>query len=563
MIWLALGLGVAVNLLMLTGPVYMLQVYDRVLSSGSIATLTALFVIMVALYGFLAIYDFLRVRVLSRAGYRMEEICGPAAFAQGLQKPEPTAEAEDSLQTLTDVQTVRSFLCSPAMPGLLDLPWVPLFTLLLFFIHPWLGMLTLAGAAVTCGLAIANAWATSGGVGRGRLHEGRSRNFGAEVFRNSDLVGAMALGNRVAARWRHLNNQGLLVIQASSDTADAFTVISRAFRMFLQSALLTLSAYLVLKQELSAGMIMASSVIAGRALAPVDQAIGNWRAVVQARGAWTRLRVPLSALAGVAPVALPPPKDGLIVAGLGKLTMAAPNGARTRAPILEDITFALKPGDALGIIGTSASGKSTLGRLLVGADRPEFGSVRLGGATPAQWSASAIVQGQPSIIGYLPQTVRMMPGTLRDNICGFDPAARDENIIAAATTAGVHEMALQLPQGYGTPLGMGQDLLSGGQLQRIGLARALYGSPRFLVLDEPDAHLDPAGELALVQAIARARQDGTIVILITHRQGTLAVVNHVLVLRQGRIHQIGPREEVLAGPRVVPPPVISSQERSA
>jgi PrtD family type I secretion system ABC transporter len=349
------------------------------------------------------------------------------------------------------------------------------------------------------------------------------------------------MGAAVAARWQAAHDRALAAQQAGGEPSEALAAISRAFRMLLQSALLTAAAWLVIGGAISAGAIVASSILSGRALAPVDQLIGQWKGVAAARAAMARLEAALAALPAAPPVALPAPQGALAVTGLTRLAPPRP-GMTDRVKLLDGVTFALAPGEGLGVVGASASGKSTLARLLVGAAAPDAGEVRLDGATFDQWDPAALGR----YIGYLSQQTDLLPGSVRDNIARFDPAATDAEVIAAAAAAGVHGMILTLPQGYATEVGHAEQPLSGGQLQRIGLARALYGRPRLLVLDEPNAHLDMAGEAALTRALQELRKGGSTVVVMAHRAGALAAVDRLLVLDSGRVVQDGPRDMVLA-----------------
>ncbi|RKT34789.1 ATP-binding protein HasD [Roseovarius halotolerans] len=528
----------AVNLLMLTGPMFMLQVYDRVLSSGSVATLQALFVIVLALFIFLGLYDFLRRRLLSRAAYRLDQYVGQPLHDLWLRsglRPRPGTG-----RPLNDLAVVRGFLPSPAMLGLFDTPWIPFYMAVVFLIHPWLGFLALAGLGIVTVLALLNQWAT-------RAHHARAMQMdSAESFladqsrRNAEAIVPLGMSGRVTARWAEMHRAGLAVGQVGGDRGEAFAAGSRAFRLALQSALLGLGGYLALQQEISAGMIVAVSIIAGRALAPVDMVIGQWRSIVRAREAHGRLAALFDAAPGArAAMQLPAPKGRLEVRAVTKFAPGGRGGAR--APILDQVSFRLAPGDAVGVIGPSGSGKSSLARILVGAWRPDAGELRIDGATPEQWEDAALGRH----IGYLSQRLELLAGTIRDNIARFDPEADDAAVIAAARLAGVHDMVLRLPDGYATELGHDHAPFSGGQVQRIGLARAVYGMPRYVVLDEPNSNLDASGDEALAQAIIALRGHGCTVVVMAHRPSAIEAVNKVLVLHGGRVAEFGPKEKVL------------------
>lgn len=533
-LWAAGGISAVLSLLMLTGSIYMLQVYDRVLSSGSVPTLMVLFGLVVVLYGFMAFYDGLRQRLMSRLALRLDAALAARAFRADLM---PGAAGG----AVRDLEALRGALAGPAVLALFDLPFTLLFLAVLFAIHPLLGWLTVGGMAMAAVLALVNRAVTAAPLGEALAAEAGERGFAERARRAAPALGALGMGGAVTAHWQALHRRGLAANQRGGEPSETLAAASRSLRMLLQSALLTAGAWLVLQGAISAGAIIASSILAGRALAPVDALIGQWKGLARAIEARRRLGPALEGATRPAPMALPAPTGQIAVRGLTRLAPARPGqGERERARILDDITFALAPGDGLGIIGASASGKSTLARLLVGALQPDAGEIRLDGATPDQWDPDTLGRH----IGYLPQQVELLPGTVRDNIARFDPAATDESVIEAAQAAGVHEMILALPDGYATDLSREMPL-SGGQVQRVALARALYGNPSLLVLDEPNAHLDVAGEAALTRALQARRAAGATVIVIAHRAGALAAVNHLIVLQSGRVVQQGPRDAVL------------------
>ena len=528
----------AINLLMLTGPIYMLQVYDRVLSSGSVATLQGLFVIVVILYTFLGIYEFLRSRLLSRASYRLDSRVGPDAFGYWLRSG--IMAGSDRYNPVRDLEITRGFLASPAILGLFDLPWIPVFLAIVFMIHPWLGFLTLAGAVVVAIVAFLNRAFTQNSIAEAMGLDAKERTFVERSRRNAETILSLGMMDKITQRWQKMHEASLAGNQRGGDRSEIFTAFSKSFRLLLQSALLTVGAYLAIAQEISPGMIIAASIIAGRALAPVDQVIGQWRSIGRANEAHNRLKEALDSVPPLKPrIELPPLEGRLTVAKLTKLTPAQIN-TTTRARILDQVSFELMPGDALGVIGNSAAGKSSLARLLVGAWQPDAGEIRLDGATIDQWRPEDLGRR----IGYLPQMVEMLPGTIAENIARFDPAASDADIVEAAQIAGVHDMILAMPEGYATEIGTSDHPLSGGQIQRLGLVRALYGSPKFIVLDEPNSNLDSSGDDALAQAITTLRGRGSAVIVMAHRPSVIVSVNKVMVLHKGRVAQFGPKEEV-------------------
>lgn len=528
-----------VNILMLTGPMFMLQVYDRVLSSGSVATLQGLFLVVVLCYGFLALYDFLRTRLLSRASYQLDQSVGQDAYRIWVRSG--LAGSKSLSRPLADLAVVRGFLPSPAMLGLFDTPWIPFYLFIVFLVHPWLGYLALGGLAVVVSLALLNQFLTKSHHAAAMQMDGTESFFVEQSRRNADAIIPLGMENRIAGVWAKMHETGLATGQTGGDRAEGLTAMSKAFRLLLQSALLGLGGYLALQQEISAGMIVAASIIAGRALAPVDQVIGQWRSIIRTREAHKRLKTLFDEQPKAKrTVKLPDPVGHLSVQGVTKY---APNQKKAgdRGPILDNVSFKLEPGDAVGVIGPSASGKSTLARILVGAWAPDAGEVRIDGASLDQWPAEELGRH----IGYLPQHLEFMSGTIRDNIARFDPNAQDDAVIAAAQTAGVHDMILQLPDGYATEMGYGSQPLSGGQLQRLGLARAIYGTPRYVVLDEPNSNLDAPGDEALTRAILSLREAGSVVIVMAHRPSAIAAVNKVMVLHSGRVAEFGDKADVL------------------
>ncbi|MBL4930099.1 type I secretion system permease/ATPase [Fuscibacter oryzae] len=534
-----------ISLLMLTGSLYMLQVYDRVLSSGSVATLQGLFVIVTLAYAFYGLYEFLRARILSRAAMRLEGAVAPVAFRAWLKSGLQGGQGQ--AQPMRDLEILRGFLSGPAIGGLFDLPWMPLYVLILWLIHPLLGLLTLGGAGVAIVVALVNHWMTRGSADRAMAGDAQARGFADQGQRQAELIEAMGMQADVTARWRELQGASLAANQQGTDVTEATSSFSKAFRNFLQSAMLTLGAWLVLGHQMSAGMIIATSILSGRALAPVDQIIGQWRAISRAAVAHRRLTEFFDReTATPRALRLPAPTGRIEVKALTRL--GPPVAGADRKRILTQVSFDLEPGECLGVIGDSAAGKSTLARILVGAWTSEVGEIRLDGALRSHWDPVELGRH----IGYLPQMVDMLPGTVRDNISRFTPDATDEAVIEAAKAAGVHDMILALPEGYSTRLGGGLQPLSGGQMQRLGLARAIYGQPTIVVLDEPNSNLDSHGDAALLSVIAGLKARGATVILMTHRAAVLSSADKVLVLAQGAVARYGARDEVLQKVRPVP-----------
>ena len=540
-----LGLSGLINLLALTGSLYMLQVYDRVLSSRSMETLAGLFAIVVVLYGFYTLFTALRARFLSRAAFGLDaELAGPA-FGIGVEAARQDVADAGAAGATGDLTILRRFVSGSGFVALLDLPFMPIFVTVLFILHPWLGWLTIGGAILAALIALLNRAVTRRAAGDIQRRDRAEATFAAQSRDSGEMIVAMGLTRAVTRRWAALRAAALASTQSSGDPSEVLASISRGFRMLLQSAILTLGAILVLRGEISPGMIIAASILSGRALAPVDQLIGHWRGIGQGIAAHRRLAATFAAAEPRAPgIDLPDPVGQVTVRNLTKL---APGATGIDPPrILSGVSFSLRPGDGLGVVGDSASGKTTLARLLVGAGLADAGEVRLEGATLEQWPA----ERRGRIVGYLPQSLSFLPGTIRENIARFDPDATDEAIIDAAMLTGIHDMILKLPQGYATRIGDpdAPPVLSGGQMQRLGLARAVYGMPPLVVLDEPNSNLDIAGDAALTRTIAALRKSGTTVIVMAHRPSALEAVNKLMVLHDGEVRVFGDKAEVLADP---------------
>ncbi|MFA5529099.1 MAG: type I secretion system permease/ATPase [Thiohalomonadaceae bacterium] len=534
-----------VNLLALTGAFYMLQVYDRVLTSGSMETLLALSLLALMLYLFQGLFDVIRAQVLVRVGARLDWRAAPLAHRVALTLPRLGHSSAELLERGRDVDRVRAFLGSPGPLALFDLPWVPVFLGFVYLLHPLLGLVTLGGAAFLALLAVASERVTrplSGAAQQAAL----ARDALAEGnVRNAEMLSAMGMTRRAVERFGAANDRHLLLQARSSAAGGGLGAVARVLRMTLQSSILGLGAWLVIAGELSAGAIIAASVASARALAPIDLAIGNWKSMVQARCAWQRVRETVAAANTAAPrLPLPAPRQHL---GVEHVTVAAPASGRI---LLADVGFTLQAGQALGVVGPSGSGKTTLARVLTGVWPTLRGSIRLDGAALDQWDEEQLGRH----IGYLPQDASLTDATIAENISRHDPAPQAEAIIEAARAAGVHDMIVRLPESYQTRVGPQGGALSAGQRQRIGLARALYGKPFLVVLDEPNANLDREGEAALAEAIHAIRARGGMVVVITHRTSVLAVMDYLAVVQEGRLAAFGPRGDVLVPGRAAPPP---------
>jgi PrtD family type I secretion system ABC transporter len=532
------------NLLMLTGSFFMLQVYDRVLPGRSVPTLLALLVLAIVLYVFQGGLDLVRSRISVRIGRYFDERLGMRVFDALVRLPLKTRTDGDGLQPLRDLDQVRSFLSSGGPAALFDLPWMPIYLGVCFLFHFWIGVTALAGAAVLVGFTALTELRTRGPAKAfSRLGVSRTA-LAAEGRRNAEVLQAMGMRRQAALRWQDVNSKYLAAHERASDVASGLGGVSKVFRSILQSAVLAVGAYLVINQESTAGIIIAGSILTARALAPVEIAIANWKGFVAARQSGRRLDQLLKLLPKEdEPLALPAPTEALVIE---QLYVAAPDSDRQ---ILADVSFELRSGQAVGIIGPSGSGKSTLARALVGV-RPRLrGRIKLDNAALDQWSAEALGKH----IGYLPQDVELFEGSIAVNIARFDLQATPAAVLEAAKAAGVHDLILSFPEGYATKVGEGGIALSAGQRQRIGLARALYGNPFLVVLDEPSSNLDAEGEEALTQAIVNVRRRSGIIVVVAHRPKALEGVDHVLVIGEGRVQSFGPKEEVLR--RVLRKPV--------
>jgi ATP-binding cassette subfamily C protein len=535
-------IGVAVfsgviNLLMLTGSFYMLEVYDRVLPSRSIATLIGLTVLAATVFIFLGIIDLIRARVLARIGASLDEALSARVFDAIVRLPLKAGVRNDGLQSLRDLDALRTFLSGLGPTALFDMPWIPLYLTICFIFHFWLGITAMVGALILIALTLLTETLTRAPA-KAATDFAIKRNALAETSRrNAEVLMSMGMAVRLRSRWRGANDNYLASQEQAADVAGGLGAMGRILRMMLQSAMLGVGAYLVIQQEATGGVIIAGSILSARALAPVDLAIANWRGFVAARQAWERLTKLLALLpVQQAPMALPPPTQTLRVENV----TAAPPG--TQKIVVQDVSFTLKAGSGLGIIGSSASGKSSLARLLVSVWQPVRGKVSLDGAALDQWDLESIGRH----VGYLPQDVELITGTVAENIARFEPNADPMKIIAAAQAAGVHELILKLTSGYETDVGEQGAALSAGQQQRIALARALYGDPFLVVLDEPNSNLDADGEAALTQAIARVRAREGIAVVVAHRPSALGAIDQILVMNGGKVQAFGPKEEILA-----------------
>ena len=540
-----------INLLLLVPALYMLQMYDRVLTSRSEATLLGLTLLVVGLMIVLGILDWVRSQILIRVGTRLDMALNQrlftALFDLNSQRP-----GTASVQPINDLTQLRQFLAGAGLSAFFDVPWMPLYLLVLFLFHPLFGLLAVGGTAIALGLTLANELSTRKLLATATTEAIAANQYASSNLRNAEVLEAMGMLGAVRRRWlrRHTN---VLNLQArASDRAGALTATTRGFRILLQSLVLGAGAYLAIEHVITPGLMIAAAILVGRALAPIDLLVGNWRSFVSARSAYRRLEQFLrSSPPRPMTMSLPPPRGKLQVDGVSVI----PPGAST--PTLRGVDFTLAAGESLGIIGPTAAGKSTLARTILGLWPTRAGQVRLDGVDVATWNHEEL----GPFIGYLPQDIELFDGTVSENIARFgtlDPG----KVVEAARRAEVHELILRLPQGYDTPIGDAGCMLSGGQRQRLALARALYGDPVLVVLDEPNANLDEQGEVALVAALRDLQARGRTVLIITHRPSLLAGVDKLLLLKEGHLQSFGPREQVMAKlvrPTAVPQGALARQ----
>lgn len=541
-LWLIFGFSAGINLLYLAPSLYMMQVYDRVLPTGGMLTLALLSVVLVASLAVMASLDALRGRLLTRASLRVERIAAVPIIQQAM-AARRNANNGTYFPGVRELDTLRSGLSSPAMVGLLDIPWTPLFIFICFVIHFWIGMLAVAGAAIIFTLALINERASRDSLNE--IAQCSPRFFTAHDSDLNMAETAHALGADAALTERRLAAREALVdaqVKAAFDNSQ-YSALTKTVRMLLQSAALGLGCYLAVEQMISPGAIIAATILTARAFAPVEAIVGGWRQLAMGFTAFQHLRRAFSQAAKQTERTPLPAPTGRVA--LDQIAATVPGG---RALVLQGVSFAAQPGEIVGIVGPSGAGKTTLARVLANAAAPNAGTIRVDGARYADWDQGSLAR----YIGYLPQRIDLFDGTITENICRF-ATARGEAMqtvgpkaVEAAQLAGAHEMILALPNGYETQLGLGGSGVSPGQAQRIALARALYDSPRIIVLDEPNSHLDSEGEAALTRALLAARQSGAVCFVVAHRAGVINIADKVLLLRDGRVADYGPRAETMA-----------------
>ena len=527
---------------MLTGPLYMLQVYDRVLASQSVPTLLSLTLLILVLYGTLGVLEWIRSALFGAAASRFENILGERAANASMTISLKDAGRQTE-RPLKDLRALRRFLSSPALNAAFDAPWTPLFFIVLFMLHPAFGFWALFGSVVLVGVGLLNQKTSSRLTMEAEELERQAQLRASEMIRNAEVMDAMGMRETVRDKWRTVFNASDSAISRSSRILSAFSSGTKAFRLFLQSAILGLGAWLAIKGDASHGAMIAASILMGRAIAPIEQTVAQWRSILNAKDAWSSLNRFLDQAPVLADTMELPRVDGFVsIEGV----FAGPAGANK--PLLRGLNFTLEPGDVLGVLGPSAAGKSTLARVMTGIWPALSGHVRIDGADISSYGRTAL----GAQLGYLPQQVDLMSGTVRENIARFDSNAEPERIIAAAKAAACHDMILRLANGYDTEIGAGGAYLSAGQRQRIGLARALFGEPNLVVLDEPNSNLDAPGDEALQTAILGLKARGATTIMIAHRPNAIIHCNKLLVLDGGEMRAFGPRDEVLS--KIMPKP---------
>jgi PrtD family type I secretion system ABC transporter len=530
-----MGFSLAINILQLASPLYMMQVFDRVLASRSGDTLVMLTLITVLAVAVMALLEAIRSQMLVRIGNWLDDRLGPTVFSGAL-KTALRSDPARAAQGLRDLSTVRGFITGPSVTPLLDAPWTPIFIVALFVLHPVLGLVGLLGGAVLFALAVLNEFLTKRPLREAGLAASKSHQRAEAALRNAEVIRAMGMGDGVLRIWRRESSGTMEAQRAAGTRGVAVLALSRFSRFTVQTVILGAGAWLVIQHEASPGAMFASMFLLGRALAPVENAIGTWKSLVAARLARRRLTELVAAVPEEeAGMELPRPQGELVVE---RVVFMPPGGDE---PTLRGVSLELAPGEVLGVIGPSAAGKSTLARLIAGTWTPTAGKVRLDGADISVWHDS----NGSHHVGYLPQDIELFSGTVRDNIARLGEAS-PSTIIEAAKLVGLHEAIMRLPRGYNSEIGEAGLKLSGGQRQRIALARAIFGKPRLVVLDEPNASLDHEGEEALHKAIAKLKEMGTTIVMIAHRPSILGLADKLLVLRNGMVDAYGSRTEVIA-----------------
>lgn len=528
--------SMCINIAMLVPAIYMLQVYDRVVVGASMPTLYMLTLLMLVFLIAMGVLEWARQDIMRRVSNRLDLQLAPLLFDVGYRQAWLSAGMAAGTQPLQDLKGIRQFVSSHGLFAFFDTPWVPVYLLVMFAFHPWIGLIGLLSALLLLGITLANERLTGQHQKAAEQAYHEAGRMLTQVLRNSEVMSAMGMLSRLRQRWLSESRGALVKQNAAAEISSILTAVSKSLRIIIQSLILGLGAYLAIRQEISPGMMIAGSILLGRALAPIDQMLGSWKQFATAREQYQRLNASLHAdPAPETRMTLPTPRGEVRVEDI---VVTAPG---SNSPLLSDVSFHCAPGTIVGVIGPSAAGKSTLARALLGIWPCVKGSVRLDGAEIHGWNKDEL----GSHIGYLPQDIELFEGSVSDNIARFAPAD-PEKVVQAARDAGIHDMILRLPQGYDTQLGNGGSKLSGGQRQRLGIARAVYGRPCLIVLDEPNANLDHVGEEALLETLDILRENASTVFLITHKTRILSATDKLLVLADGSLSMFGPRDRVLA-----------------
>lgn len=525
-----------INALMLVPTFYMLQVYGRVVTSGSISTLVMLTIIMVILMVTMGALELVRSRIMVRVSSKLDILLSRDLYRASFKRALDSGGMDSSAQALNDLTGLRQFMTGNGLFAFFDAPWLPIYIAVMFMFHPWYGWMAIGCAIILLVFAVLNERLTGSTLAAANKENIAASLYTNKNLRNAEVIESMGMLNTLIDRWAQRQRKVLVLQSIASDKGGLMANISKTFRMLAQSLILGLGAYLAVNHEINAGLVIAGSVLLGRALAPLDLIIGSWKGFISARSQYARLNEILDKQNAEAErMTLPAPKGNILVENL---VISAPG---SKAPIIKGIGFSVPAGSVVGIIGPSASGKSTLARALMGIWQPQHGVVRLDGADIANWDKNLL----GPYVGYLPQDIELFEGSISENIARFSDVNPSE-VIKAARVAGVHEMILMLPEGYDTVIGSEGVNLSGGQRQRIGLARAIYGAPRLIILDEPNSNLDDTGEQALAQAIMHMKMSGSTIFVITHRTTILSQLDRLMVMSSGTISMYGPREQVMA-----------------
>nr|WP_176704544.1 type I secretion system permease/ATPase [Pseudomonas sp.]QDK64863.1 type I secretion system ABC permease [Pseudomonas sp.] len=524
-----------INALMLVPTFYMLQVYGRVLTSGSIVTLVMLTIIMTILVATMGALELVRSRMMVRVSTKLDVLLSRDVYRASFKRALDSGGMDASAQSLNDLTGLRQFMTGNGLFAFFDAPWLPIYIAVMFMFHPWYGWVALGSAIILLCLAALNEKMTGKALAEANKENISANLYTTKNLRNAEVIESMGMLNTLIHRWSARQKNVLMLQSVASDKGGAIASISKTFRMLIQSLILGLGAYLAVNHEISAGLVIAGSVLLGRALAPIDLIIGSWKGFISARSQYSRLNDILDKQKAESErMSLPTPEGHVQVENI----IVSPPGSRT--PVIKGISFTVPPGTVVGVIGPSASGKSTLARALLGIWVPQHGVVRLDGADIGNWDKNELGPH----IGYLPQDIELFEGSISENIARFSTVDA-KKVVIAAKVAGVHEMILQLPEGYDTIIGSDGVNLSGGQRQRIGLARAIYGNPRLIVLDEPNSNLDEVGEKALSIAIQQLKATGATIFVITHRTSILTQLDRLLVMNNGTLSMYGPREQVM------------------